>query len=83
MYTVGMQRTCPICGQWLEAHADSQMAECGLGLMERDYGFGSAEDFTWECPECYGDIAEHDDSRLAQCSRMLIIGDYDNGAYAG
>ena len=78
-----MQRTCPICGQRLGARADSQMAECGLGLIGRDCGFGSAEDFTWECPECYGDMADHDDSQLAQCSRMLIIGDYDNGVYAG
>ena len=59
------------------------MAECGLGLIGRDCGFGSAGDFTWECPECYGDMADHDDSQLAQCSRMLIIGDYGNGVYAG
>ncbi len=78
-----MQRTCPICGQWLEAHADPQMAECGLRLIERDYGFGSSKDFTWECPECCGDVADHDDARLAHCSRMLVLGDYDNGVYAG
>ena len=59
------------------------MAECGLRLIERDYGFGSSKDFTWECPECCGDVADHDDARLAHCSRMLVLGDYDNGVYAG
>ena len=74
VYTIGMQRTCPIRGQRLGARADSPMAECGLGLIEGDYGIGSAEDLTWECPECYGAIADHGDSLLAQCSRMLIMG---------
>ena len=59
MYTIGTQRTYPIYGQWLEAHTDSQMAECGLGLIERDYGIGSAGDFTWECPECYGALIQY------------------------
>ncbi len=77
-----MQRACPICGQWLEAHADPQMAECGLALIEKDYGHSYTEGFVWMCPECDGKIDDHDDAMLARCSRMLVLGDYSNGVCA-
>ena len=72
-----METTCPICGQDLEAHADPKMAECGLALMQRDYGNSYAEDFTWMCPGCDGKMDDHDDAMLAHCFRILVLGDYD------
>ncbi len=64
--SVCMESTCPICGQMLEAHADPQMAECGLVLMERDYGHSYTEGFVWMCPGCDGKI---DDGRPIQPCR--------------
>ena len=78
-----MESACPICGQELEVHADLQMAECGLALMQRDYGYSCTEDFVWMCPGCDNKMDDHDDGMLARCSRTLVPGDYGNGAYAG
>ena len=78
-----METACPICKRRLEAHADSQMAECGLEMMQKDYGHSYTEDFVWMCPGCDGKIDDHDDAMLAHCSRMLVLGDYSGGAYAG
>ena len=39
-----MEDTCPICKRRLEAHDDGQMAECGLELMQKDYGHSYTED---------------------------------------
>ena len=59
------------------------MAECGLELMQKDYGDSYTKDFVWMCPGCDGKIDDHDDAMLAHCSRMLVMGDYSNGVYAG
>ena len=80
---VDMETACPICKRRLEAHADSQMAECGLEMMQKDYGHSYTEDFVWMCPGCDGKIDDHDDAMLAHCSRMLVMGDYSDGVYAG
>ena len=77
-----MEDTCPICKKRLEAHGDPQMAECGLELMQKDYGWSYAEDFTWMCPGCDGKVDDHDDAMLARCSRMLVLGDYSGGVRA-
>ncbi len=77
-----MERTCPICGRAIEKHADSQMAECGLTLMQRDYGHSYTDDFTWMCPGCDCKMDDHDDAMLAHCSRMLVLGDYSGGVCA-
>ena len=81
--SVCMETICPICGQDLEVHIDPKMAECGLAIMQRDYGNSYADDFTWMCPECDCKIDDHDDAMLAQCSRLLVLGDYSGGVYAG
>ena len=79
----GMETACPICKERLEAHDDCRMAECGLELMQKDYGDSYAEDFVWMCPECDGRVDDHDDAMLARCSRMLVLGDYSDGVRMG
>ena len=76
-----METTCPICRQDIEAHTDSQMAECGLALIERDYSNSYTDGFVWMCPGCDGKMDDHDDAMLANCSRMLVLGDYSDGVY--
>ncbi len=78
-----MEDTCPTCGQLLEAHSDDRMAECGIALMQKDYGYSYTDGFVWMCPECDGKMDDHDDAMLAHCSRLLVLGDYSGGVYAG
>ena len=78
-----METACPICKERLEAHDDCRMVECGLELMQKDYGDSYAEDFVWMCPECDGRVDDHDDAMLARCSRMLVLGDYSDGVRMG
>ena len=76
-----MDITCPICKRHIEDHADTQMAECGLALFQRDHSYSYTRDFVWMCPECDGKIDDHDDAMLARCSRLLMMGSYCNGVY--
>ena len=78
-----METACPICKEPLDAHADSQMAECGLDLMQNGYGWSYTEDFVWMCPGCDGKVDDHDDTMLAHYSRMLMLGDYSDCVCAG
>ena len=79
----GMETACPICKRRLEAHDDGQMAECGLELMQRDYGDSYAEDFTWMCPECDGQGWTITTTPCWPAAPvMLVLGDYSGGACA-
>ena len=78
-YSVCMETICPICKLQLDAHADTQMADCGLALFQRDHSYSYTRDFEWMCPECDGDVTDHDDAMLAHCSRLLVMGSYCNG----
>ena len=75
-----METICPICKLQLEDHSDTQMADCGIALFQRDHSY-SYKDFVWMCPECDGKIDDHDDAMLARCSRLLMMGSYCNGVY--
>ena len=76
-----METTCPICKRQLDVHADTQMAECGLALFQRDHSYSYTRDFVWMCPECDGKMDDHTDAMLAHCFHRLVMGSYCNGVY--
>ena len=73
-----METICPICKLQLEDHSDTQMADCGIALFQRDHSY-SYKDFVWMCPECDGKMDDHTDAMLARCFHRLVMGSYCNG----